>query len=167
MSFREAMSREPSKPLRARLRRTGQYQWYCEIVDRIEGLACARLGEPLRIDEICVFSGVSQRTLRTAVRAVHEMTPCRFVRAIRMREARKAMLSQLSATETITQIAMRFGFLELGRFSVEYRLMFGECPSATRRRVADTLRQYGLGPADIVRPTATCRGVQVRAGGLS
>jgi AraC-like DNA-binding protein len=82
------------------------------------------------------------------------MTPCRFVRAIRMREARKAMLSQHGARETVTQIAMRFGFLELGRFAVEYRLMFGECPSATRRRVAATARDYALRPADIVLETA-------------
>jgi AraC-like DNA-binding protein len=148
------MWRQPPKSLQATPRPTGQYERYCRIVDRIEDLACARLGEALRIDELCVISGVSQRTLRTAVRAVHEMTPCRFVRAIRMREARKAMLSQHSARETVTQIAMRFGFLELGRFSVQYRLMFGESPSATRRRIAATLRKYAVGPADIVRPTA-------------
>jgi AraC-like DNA-binding protein len=32
---------------------------------------------------------------------------------------------------TVTEIATSFGFLELGRFSVEYRKVFGENPSQT------------------------------------
>jgi AraC-like DNA-binding protein len=32
---------------------------------------------------------------------------------------------------TVTEIATGFGFLELGRFSVEYRKAFGESPSQT------------------------------------
>jgi AraC-like DNA-binding protein len=34
---------------------------------------------------------------------------------------------------TVSEIAMRFGFSELGRFSVEYRKVFGQSPSATLR----------------------------------
>jgi len=32
---------------------------------------------------------------------------------------------------TVTEIATCFGFAELGRFSVEYRKVFGESPSQT------------------------------------
>jgi transcriptional regulator GlxA family with amidase domain len=35
---------------------------------------------------------------------------------------------------TVTEIATGFGFVELGRFSVEYRKMFGESPSKTLQR---------------------------------
>ena len=34
---------------------------------------------------------------------------------------------------TVTEIATSLGFVELGRFSVEYRKMFGESPSKTLR----------------------------------
>jgi AraC-like DNA-binding protein len=51
-----------------------------------------------------------------------------------MREARKALLQPDTGGATVTRVAMQFGFFELGRFAVEYRLTFGESPSVTLRR---------------------------------
>ena len=97
--------------------------------------------KPLYIDHICRVAGVSQRTLRNAFQAIYGSTPYRHLRTIRMGEARKALLSPVSPIQTVTEVAMHFGFLELGRFSVEYRRAFGERPSATlrrERRITDT-----------------------------
>jgi AraC-like DNA-binding protein len=47
----------------------------------------------------------------------------------------------LSADATlakVTEIAMSFGFAELGRFSVEYKKAFGESPSQTLYRTPQT-----------------------------
>jgi len=41
---------------------------------------------------------------------------------------------------TVTEIATSFGFVELGRFSVEYRKVFGESPSETLGRHSATDR---------------------------
>lgn len=106
---------------------------YRSIVDRIERLALARTGEPIHIPDLCADAGIGERALRDAFRVVYRCPPYRWLRTFRMNEARKALLSP-SPRATVTGIAMHYGFFELGRFSVEYRRMFGECPSITLRR---------------------------------
>lgn len=47
-----------------------------------------------------------------------------------------------SATITLASAAVRWGFLELGRFSVQYRRRFGEGPSETLRNALGELEQF-------------------------
>lgn len=54
----------------------------------------------------------------------------------RMHLARRA-LRRAAGGETVTDVATRYGFWQLGRFAVEYRALFGETPSATLRRQLD------------------------------
>lgn len=119
---------------------------YRDIVDRIEQLTIERAGEPIRIPDLCADAGIGEHALRDAFRAIYRCPPYRWLRTLRMKEARKVLLSP-SSHATVTGIAMSFGFSELGRFSVEYRRMFGECPSITLRRA-----QARTAPAFIPAP---------------
>jgi AraC-like DNA-binding protein len=74
---------------------------------------------------------VSERTLRKAFHNAYGLPPCRHLRMLRLSQARRALLSADSRRVTVTEIATCFGFVELGRFSVEYRKVFGESPSQT------------------------------------
>jgi transcriptional regulator GlxA family with amidase domain len=125
-------------------------QRYRQIVGRIEELLRNDRGEQLHVDDLCRAAAVSERTLRSAFRKIHGVSPYRYLRGFRMTQARQALLSAGSRHGTVTEVAMQFGFLELGRFSVDYRSAFGECPSATLRRAMErevAVSQMGFGAA--------------------
>jgi transcriptional regulator GlxA family with amidase domain len=109
-------------------------QRYQQIADRFEEVVRANLGKGGHLSVICDAVAVSQRTLTRALRAIHHTTPSRHLRALRLSEARNALLSADVRSQTVTQVALRFGFRELGRFAVDYRTAFGESPSDTLRR---------------------------------
>ena len=51
-----------------------------------------------------------------------------------MNAVRRALASSDPRQTRVADIAMHYGFWELGRFAGAYRAMFGELPSATLRR---------------------------------
>ena len=108
---------------------------YRGIVTRFEEIARASLEGSVRVSDLCQAIGVTSRTLERAVNAVHATTPLEFLRALRLAQARQTLSTCGSAT-TVTEVATRFGFRELGRFAGEYRDRFGESPSETLRRSA-------------------------------
>src|SRR5215510_2116315 len=112
-------------------RQPGQYQ---RIVDRALRLTRRHTEEPICIAKICRAAGVSPRTLLRAFRAVHGAAPYRYLCALRLLEARRMLSSATGTPPTVTEVATRLGFVELGRFAVVYRSAFGECPSDTLRR---------------------------------
>ncbi|WP_426609333.1 helix-turn-helix domain-containing protein [Bradyrhizobium sp. McL0616] len=107
-----------------------------DLVNQAERLALANLDEPLHIAALCRTLEVSERTLRKAFHKTHGIPPCRHLRLSRLSQARRALSSADCRFMTVTEVATSFGFLELGRFSVEYRKHFGESPSQTLHRGA-------------------------------
>ncbi|MDE5464736.1 helix-turn-helix domain-containing protein [Bradyrhizobium sp. CSS354] len=107
-----------------------------DLVVQAETLALSELDEPLNISAVCSALAVSERTLRKAFLKVHGIPPCRHLRMLRLSEARRALLSADGQLVTVTEIATGFGFVELGRFSVEYRRVYGESPSKTLHRAS-------------------------------
>jgi AraC-like DNA-binding protein len=89
--------------------------------------------KPIFIPEICKAIRVSERTLRICCQEHLGMSPKRYLVLRRMHLARRA-LRAAAPDATVTEIATRYGFWQLGRFAVEYRSLFGEAPSATLRR---------------------------------
>ena len=107
-----------------------------DLVQRAEMLALAELAKPLNIQALCRALAVSERTLRKAFNKTYGLPPCRQLRMLRLSRVRRALLSSHDKIVTVTEIATGFGFAELGRFSVEYRKVFGESPSATLHRTS-------------------------------
>ena len=107
---------------------------YRPIVERFEEVARANVETLAHAADLCRIVGVSRRTLARAFRSIHGTTPVRYLHTLRLTEARRALSSSSAGTTTVTEVATRFGFRELGRFAVEYREQFGESPSDTLRR---------------------------------
>jgi transcriptional regulator GlxA family with amidase domain len=110
-----------------------------QLVDEAEQLALSDINEPLHISALCLALAVSERTLRKAFHRIHGLPPCRHLRMLRLSRARRALLDADCELTTVTEIATCFGFVELGRFSVEYRKRFGESPSRTLSRACPAL----------------------------
>ncbi len=85
------------------------------------------------IRNLCAMTGASYATLERGYREIYGMAPQAHIKALRLSRARK-QLRQPDATTTVTEVAVRWGFFELGRFSVQYRQRFGETPSDTLRK---------------------------------
>jgi AraC-like DNA-binding protein len=84
--------------------------------------------------EICKAIRVPDRTLRMCCQEHLGMGPKRYLLLRRMHLARRALRGAASDATSVTDIATRFGFWQLGRFAVEYHSLFGESPSATLRQ---------------------------------
>jgi AraC-like DNA-binding protein len=128
---------------------------HSRVIARFKELLEANRTWPLRLVEICALSGVSDRTLRICCHEHLGMGPIWYMWLRRMHLARRALIRADRTTATVTEIATRFGFCELGRFSVEYRDLFGELPSASLRRPSDR----DVGPTATVHRTEQSRQV--------
>jgi AraC-like DNA-binding protein len=101
------------------------------LAKQVERMVLADLRRPISIAKISHKLGVSDRHLRKVFEVVHGIPPSQYLRMLRLSRARRALLSARGRSVTVSKIATRLGFFELGRFSVEYRKLFGESPSET------------------------------------
>jgi len=83
---------------------------------------------------LCAEVGVAERTLRACCAEVLGVSPTRYVLLRRLNRARAALRRADPSTATVAEVARNNQFLELGRFAVTYRSIFGESPSTTLQR---------------------------------
>ncbi|MCF8479597.1 MAG: helix-turn-helix domain-containing protein [Rhodospirillum sp.] len=96
------------------------------------------------LSDMCAHVGVSERTLQYSFQDQVGMTPVAYLRVTRLNQARLDLTFPSSADITVTDVAMRWGFLHLGYFAKAYRDLFGETPSETLNRMPHRAAGWGL-----------------------
>jgi AraC-like DNA-binding protein len=107
------------------------------VLRRLEDALEAKSGETLYMAELCAAVGATYWTLRDCCVEYLGMSPKRYLWMRRMNLARRALQGADAENTAVTEVATNYGFWELGRFSVAYRSLFGESPSAALHRPFD------------------------------
>jgi transcriptional regulator GlxA family with amidase domain len=102
---------------------------------RFEEVLAENLSSPLQIPELCKLVAVSDRTLRLCCSEFLGMSPAQYVLLRRLEAARRALRDADPDLANVAEVARRFGFAELGRFTEIYRATFDEAPSTTLERI--------------------------------
>jgi AraC-like DNA-binding protein len=101
------------------------------IVGKVEDYIEATGLRPVHISEICSEVHVSRRTLHRAFNEAIGIGPVAYLRCRRLCSVHSVLRSSDPATTTIAEVATDQGFLNLGRFSGYYHILFDEYPSET------------------------------------
>ncbi|EME56563.1 helix-turn-helix transcriptional regulator [Amycolatopsis decaplanina] len=97
-----------------------------------------RAAEPVSIGELATAARISVRALQSAFRTELGLTPMEYLRRVRLDHVHQDLLAiaQGRAEGNVTDVALRWGFTHLGRFSALYRDTYGKLPSETARLTA-------------------------------
>jgi len=87
--------------------------------------------EPINLRELCLITGVSDRTLRYGFLERYDITPKAFLQSFRLNGVRRELRRADPASTKISDIANYWGFWHMGKFAADYRRLFGELPSET------------------------------------
>lgn len=119
----------------AELQPTAGRQAYASLfaAQRAEALILAEPDAPHTLRSLARAAGTSERSLCRSFRRLRGCSPLAAVRRVRLQFVRRDLLAA-GPEARVTDVAMRWGFYHLGRFSRLYAAQFGELPSATHRR---------------------------------
>lgn len=104
-----------------------------EPVRLAEDAIRARLAEPITVTDIAIEIGFSLRAIQRGFIQYRGMTPSEYIRKERLRRAHADLVAADPSSTFVADVAARWGFGHLGRFSVQYKNMFGISPSETLR----------------------------------
>ena len=103
-------------------------------LEKAEAYILSHLGEQITLADLVTVSDTSVSTLLRTFRIHRGITPMKYVKQMRLEYAQRTLLAAEPGTTTVTTVAMDHGFYQLGRFSADYRRVFGELPSETLGR---------------------------------
>ena len=105
-----------------------------ELTQRMIRYVESRFGRRIAVNEVARELGVTPRGLYHAVRSTLGMSPLDLISSFRLNQVRNELWDARLSGPSVTAAALAQDYGHLGRFSEQYRALFGELPSETLRR---------------------------------
>jgi AraC-like DNA-binding protein len=105
-------------------------------VCRAEEFIASHADKPITMAALAEAAGASARALQEGFRRFRDTTPMAHLKWVRLARVRADLEAADPASDSVTDIATRWGFFHLGNFAADYRRRFGERPSETLKRGA-------------------------------
>lgn len=99
-------------------------------VRKAEEYIRANLEKPVTLEDIAKAAGVTPRALQLGFRNFRNTSPMAQLRTERLRRVHEDLLAATPGG-SVTEVATRWGFAHLGRFSLAYKEKYGQSPSKT------------------------------------
>jgi len=138
----EILIRLLRSPLGPRMAQIGQEDTGVQRVARAVDWVREHFDQPMTVEALAELVHMSPSAFHQHFKAVTNMSPLQFQKALRLREARRLMLT---SSMDVSSAGRQVGYISASQFIREYGRLFGNAPA---RDVA-LLRQQGGMPADL------------------
>lgn len=101
------------------------------VVQRVKEVVGDCPEENFGMVELAAKAGVSPRSLQQSFLRYAGIPPIVWLRNRRLNAARRDLLGAAESGVTVAEVAMKWSFWHLGRFSQSYHALFGEYPKTT------------------------------------
>ncbi|WP_269621539.1 AraC family transcriptional regulator [Zhongshania sp. BJYM1] len=82
-------------------------------------------------EDLAEIANVSARSIYNGFANAFSTTPRKYIKDRKLKRIRDELIS--GSARNITEVAFSYGLMHLGRFSSDYKKLFGELPSETKR----------------------------------
>ena len=119
-------------------------------VERVRRFIHDHLAESLTLAELCQHAHLQARSLEYGFRDLVGLSPFKYIKMLRLGEVRRRLQASSASERSVSEVALDCGFCHLSQFAADYKRVFLESPSATRRSVARSrltrVAHYEAGP---------------------
>ncbi|GAD63486.1 AraC family transcriptional regulator [Aquipseudomonas alcaligenes] len=92
------------------------------------------LKQDISLEQLAKLAHISPRALYSLFDRHLGTTPKHYIRQRKLEKVHACLSNPATKVRNVTEVALDYGFLHLGRFSESYKSTFGELPSDTLRR---------------------------------
>ncbi|UAJ73374.1 helix-turn-helix domain-containing protein [Synechocystis sp. PCC 7339] len=103
------------------------------LVEEVESYLLNNLAQPITLKELCDRFYTTKSPLTSAFQEMLGMSPLAYLKVLRLHAIHRVLKSADPDT-TIVSLMHKFGFWHAGRFSLDYKKLFGESPSETLKK---------------------------------